>query len=274
MQELKKAVRKFLAEYNLYDEPLTSKKLEEIISSQSFEIIYYDVLHMSEKAQYLADRLDLHNKCQTSNGFTYCNRDIKLVYVKQNLNEKDKRSVLLHEEGHIYLDHFYRQGLEETTTQHETAARTFAVLVQQELQRNKTKWLLRIITPAAGAFILSAILIFRACSPNVSKPVRDALPATQTELLIPSTSDAAATHESEPTSDPAPDTVYKSASETDPDTRTYYWTGSGTVYHMYADCQHLKNSVNVQSGTKDQSKKERCCKTCYSRYLSETYTSE
>lgn len=44
-----------------------------------------------------------------------------------------------------------------------------------------------------------------------------------------------------------------------------YWTESGEVYHLYKDCQHIRDSIEVFSGTPDSSGKERCCKTCLSR---------
>lgn len=48
---------------------------------------------------------------------------------------------------------------------------------------------------------------------------------------------------------------------------TYYWTDSGTVYHAYADCQAIKNSIDIHNGTLDEAKdeKERLCKFCESR---------
>ena len=48
---------------------------------------------------------------------------------------------------------------------------------------------------------------------------------------------------------------------------TYYWTESGTVYHYYADCQSLKHSANILNGSlsKAQKSKDRLCKFCERR---------
>ena len=65
--------------------------------------------------------------------------------------------------------------------------------------------------------------------------------------------------------------------ETEPETDTepniekdgfLYWTASGTKYHIYRDCQSLKNSTKIESGTLDEAKsakKSECCKYCSNR---------
>ncbi len=45
----------------------------------------------------------------------------------------------------------------------------------------------------------------------------------------------------------------------------YYWTESGEVYHKWSDCGHIKNSLEVFSGTIYEAKvagKERVCSAC------------
>ncbi len=48
------------------------------------------------------------------------------------------------------------------------------------------------------------------------------------------------------------------------DSATYYWTHSGTVYHYFKNCQSLKNSTEIKSGTLEDAKstKPRLCKFC------------
>lgn len=52
---------------------------------------------------------------------------------------------------------------------------------------------------------------------------------------------------------------------TDREPNTYYWTESGSVYHKYRDCYHLKNATSIESGTKltaEKAGKERLCSEC------------
>lgn len=45
--------------------------------------------------------------------------------------------------------------------------------------------------------------------------------------------------------------------------RTVYWVDNGNVYHSTPDCQTLKRSRNIHSGTISQSGKGRPCKRCF-----------
>lgn len=45
-------------------------------------------------------------------------------------------------------------------------------------------------------------------------------------------------------------------------TTLYYWTSSGTVYHIDGNCTYLKNSKSVLATPPDQCPKERLCSRC------------
>lgn len=48
----------------------------------------------------------------------------------------------------------------------------------------------------------------------------------------------------------------------------YYWTKSGSVYHKWADCGHLKNSSDILSGNREDAilaGKQKLCSTCEER---------
>ena len=52
---------------------------------------------------------------------------------------------------------------------------------------------------------------------------------------------------------------------TDREPNTVYWTESGSVYHKYRDCYHLKDSGSIKSGTVLTARvagKERVCAEC------------
>jgi hypothetical protein len=67
------------------------------------------------------------------------------------------------------------------------------------------------------------------------------------------------------TDDPNETTTTPSTQPNIGETETVYWTASGTKYHLYRDCQSLKRSTNVESGTLEESKKAECCKYCLDR---------
>ena len=72
-----------------------------------------------------------------------------------------------------------------------------------------------------------------------------------------------------PTEDPQETTPTPITQPSIGETETVYWTVSGTKYHLYRDCQSLKRSINVESGTLDEAKaakKAECCKYCADRF--------
>ena len=61
------------------------------------------------------------------------------------------------------------------------------------------------------------------------------------------------------------------------DTKTVYWTESGTVYHSYSDCGHLSNTEELFTGTATtaiENGKTRLCKTCEAREAREAEQSK
>lgn len=247
--KVQKPARKFLKEFHLRTMP-TCSALEQILKSQNFVTVYFDPDNISEYVQDLIDMLNLHDEIQKLKGFTYCNKDLKFVFVNQKQDDEERLYILLHEEAHIYLKHLDDQnGVCNMSTSQENEARNLTFWIREESQISKANRILRIAAPTASALILVVALTLWACLSGIFEPTDDtALPAGQTGLL-----------------------ASDSTSDAEPSTYTYYWTNSGTVYHMYADCQHLKNSASVQSGSKSLSGKDRCCKTCYAHYLKETY---
>ena len=62
---------------------------------------------------------------------------------------------------------------------------------------------------------------------------------------------------------PAKKTHRKEAQKPVDSGRTVYWVDNGNVYHGTPDCQTLKRSRNIRSGTISQSHKSRPCKRCF-----------
>lgn len=91
--------------------------------------------------------------------------------------------------------------------------------------------------------------------------IPDQVPSEPQNQTPAETNDTSAAHSIPDESDP----------DDDPPAGTVYWTDAGRVYHLYDDCQHIKNSIQVFSGpesmAEDEGKKD-VCKTCLSRSMS------
>ena len=67
--------------------------------------------------------------------------------------------------------------------------------------------------------------------------------------------------ETETTSIAVDSTVLDTDSETT-DACIVYWTPNGKVYHTNPDCRYIQGSANLQSGTIEESGKEKLCSAC------------
>lgn len=100
------------------------------------------------------------------------------------------------------------------------------------------------------------LLLLPSCAPSdgfsAGRPVsKDELASISAELF---------TQGEEPVSGTGDEPTY-----TDREPNTYYWTESGSVYHKYRDCRHLKDATSIESGallTAEQAGKERLCSEC------------
>lgn len=261
MRKISTAVKKFWNDNELYNSPLTIATMGDILKSQGFDIVEVSQDNPTNIKQ-LIDVLGVADACNTKSGFTYCCDGTKVVFIKANLNDSDKLFVLLHEEGHIFLEHFFHNGnLEHTDVKHENEANAFALALMTKIKRQRLALRLRAVAKdvfAVAVFIAVFALVglvYNATYP-ASQEAREITKALETTVKITVSAD---TEENK-----KPVTSENLSIE---EAEICYWTDSGTVYHLYADCGHIKNSLEVFEGTPTGSGKSRCCSDCMVRRL-------
>lgn len=257
MKKVKKAVSKFWIDYSLYDKNLTLESLNDILISQGFVVIYFGIKNPVE-VQSVIDNLGVARECEEHDGFTYCSKKLKAVFVNKSLNDADKFSVLMHEEGHIFLEHFSHSGIiEHTHTRHESEANAFALMLTKKVKRKNfyqyLNSLISNVSPLSVKILIASLILFCSSiycliqySPNKDNDSNQII----TESTITQSDDQDVENGNDINS-------------------VFYWTEQGTVYHIYQDCYHIRNSENVLSGTLNICGKERCCSACTLRKLKE-----
>lgn len=100
---IKKTVQLFRNEFGVSN--VTLENLRSVIKKQGYTIIEYNNIFNSENVAALIRALDLGQLCERSKGFTYADSKYRLVFLHEDLSEKEKLMVLAHEEGHIYCNH-------------------------------------------------------------------------------------------------------------------------------------------------------------------------
>lgn len=256
MYNLNKVAHEFIKKHCLLTDSLTVNKIKDIIKSYGFKIYEYgDYCHEAEE---LLKRIDASEYAEHTNSFTYYDGDNMIVFIRAGLGEDDRLSLLLHECCHIYLDHPATcKTIIDTDVKREQEANHLAELILSKLNRNiKIK---RISLPALTiALLLLVIVCLIGQSIDNGGYIRPDISSSENDTQASATphkqilSDESGANES--LSEPALTNQ-----------SVVYWTESGEVYHLYKDCQHIRDSVEVFAGTIENSEKERCCKTCLSR---------
>lgn len=126
------------------------------------------------------------------------------------------------------------------------------------------------ITILLTAVVLTSIFAAVLALQTPDQPITPNAPVSDNQSIpdqVPSGSQNQTPAETTDTS-AAPSIPDESDPDDDPPAGTVYWTDAGRVYHLYDDCQHIKNSIQVFSGpesmAQDEGKKD-VCKTCLSR---------
>ena len=92
-----------LLKNNITSLPITSSKIEAILSSYGYSIIYYDIGY--DKHIQILKNYGIYNLAKRTKAFTYKSLDNRLVFVRANVSASERRILLAHELGHIEMEH-------------------------------------------------------------------------------------------------------------------------------------------------------------------------
>lgn len=259
MYNLNKAAHEFIKKHCLLTDSLTVNKIKDIIKSYGFKIYEYGCY--SSEAEELLKRIDALEYAEHTNSFTYYDGNNMIVFIRAGLGEDDRLSLLLHECCHIYLDHPATcKTIIDTDVKREHDANLLAELITSKLNRDiKVK---RVLLPAFLIVVLSAVII---CLIGININNNQLLYERPNVSSSEDNTQVSVADQSEALLSDMPNANVPSSEPSITNMSVVYWTESGEVYHLYKDCQHIRDSIEVFSGTPDSSGKERCCKTCLSR---------
>lgn len=229
MGNIKKSAKKFINESNL--RKLDYETLESVLAGLGFDIVRFD--KFDEEIQALFTNMQISEATKHKKCFTYIDGDYRHIFLAEHLSSDEYIFMLLHEIGHIKLNHLTKNGV-YTEELDDQEANKFAFAVQRyvEVQKGSRK------TVKIAACLIATAL---TCYITVS-------------ILSYHNSD----------SSPKNDKPYSSAESAAED--IYYVTPSGEKYHKI-DCPIIKNKDKneLTSGTKDEleSQNYEPCKWCF-----------
>lgn len=237
---LKRAVE-FIKKYDLNKKSLTVTRLRDIIESLNFCIVdYWRSIKNEPNVTVFLKRIGAENLAKEEKAFTYYKSDERYVFLCGDLTADDTLVVLLHELGHIRLNHLEPEGIiSNTSVQREDEAFLFSLFVRVRCKKSRQIKMLRATAVIAVALVLTsyAALIFHY---TVSKET-----ITQDGQTIIQVGDTGIDAALRP---------------------HCYWTIGGEVFHLWTDCQHIRNSSTIYVGSVEESEKDTCCKTCYKKF--------
>lgn len=100
----KKAAKKFIVQHSLINPDFNSLKLA--AEKIGYMVIEFNSLYNERSVQDIIDGLHLAAAVATSRGFTYNDKNYRLIFINEDLTHSEKVPVLAHELGHIVLGHF------------------------------------------------------------------------------------------------------------------------------------------------------------------------
>ena len=160
-----KKAKEFLKEYRL--KCVTLPDLWRIITSQGYTIVPFNHIFNDESTAKLIEALGLEDAIAHSRGFTYADRQRRLVFIHEDLSEKEKLLVLAHEEGHIYCGHFTNSPIigHDVTEEQEAAEFTHFILKKSGAPKSggasgKRKLPLMIILSVLAAALIGTGIFF------------------------------------------------------------------------------------------------------------------
>lgn len=246
--------KSFIQQYSIND--LDYEKLSEIIQKLGYTLIEYNLLFNNELVDDIIQSLNLQNVLKDKQCFTYYNEVVKYIFLRDNLSESDKITLLLHEIGHIYLEHVTSSVI-INETKFEREANEFAVLVLQLIDKHKSKkkqlTILLDVTIALCIIALTiAVILFMIdfTSESHDKSIDSSQPDTSyikdVSSVIETTTPATTTTITTTTTQETKPTAQDQQDQSD----IFYITTSGNKYHNEW-CPIIQNKTNVYYGTKE-----------------------
>ena len=130
MNKVKTKARQFVKD--LDNMRLTSDELKSIIVHQGYQLIMFNPYANEPEAQLIIDTFNLNDMCHFKKCFVYSDTYNKYVFLCDNLAEQDVYILLLHELGHILLEHTQTSGNE---IKQEYDANLFVLYVNMYINR-------------------------------------------------------------------------------------------------------------------------------------------
>lgn len=154
-KKIKSKVRKFINKHLLYDVDFVG--LKKAAEENGFTIVEYNSIINDADVSTIIEELNLEKSILCSRGFTYVDKNYRLIFVNADLNNEEKTLVLVHELGHIECEHFNMSSIIGKDVRQEYEANEFAHYL---LNRNKIQKIVNLLSCHKRVVFIIGLLIF------------------------------------------------------------------------------------------------------------------
>lgn len=100
---IKKKAKNYISEHHL--KKITFESLKEAAVKDGYTVIEFNNSYNDKNINTIIQNLKIEEIIACSRGFTYSDENYRLIFINEDLNDKEKILVLSHELGHIVCNH-------------------------------------------------------------------------------------------------------------------------------------------------------------------------
>ena len=132
---IKKKARSYIREHLL--NKITFQSLKEAAIKDGYAVIEFNNSYNDENINTIIKNLKIEEIIACSRGFTYLDENYRLIFINEDLNDKEKILVLSHELGHIVCNHTISPTVigVDVTQEHEANEFSHYLLKKNALQK-------------------------------------------------------------------------------------------------------------------------------------------
>lgn len=154
-QKIKSKVKKFVCKHSLYK--IDYETLKRIAVQNGYTTVEYNNIINNENVSAVITELNLGESILHSRGFTYVDKNYRLIFINEDLNDEEKTLVLAHELGHVECEHFGMYSIIGKDVRQEFEASEFAHYL---INQSKSQKIANIISGHKLVVFVIVLLIF------------------------------------------------------------------------------------------------------------------
>lgn len=168
-KNIKVLTTEFIKENKLTEVNYTS--LKKAVSSLGYTVIEFSNIANDTDVETVIQNLNLGQIAMQSKGFTYADKNYRLVFINEGLSNGEKLLVLAHETGHIVCEHFSVAPIIGKDVKDEYEANEFCHYL---LKKRPFKNIKKFATRHRKGLIAGAVVLFAAFIVlNVYKSIKE-----------------------------------------------------------------------------------------------------